>query len=176
VPWLGTASRRDLFLQILEETRRHLRFTVVGYVVMPDHIHLLMSEPEIGDPSLVMKVLKQRFARSVRGRLALTGKPILAQETKKQHIWQKRFYDFNVWSERKRVEKLRYIHRNPVGGGLVTEPDQWAWSSFRSYAYQEQGQVRVNFQEWALEIKKQPRQSFGDSASLQTPLIRKVRE
>jgi putative transposase len=78
-------------------------------------------------------------------------------------VWQKRFYDFNVWSERKRIEKLRYMHRNPVKGGLVAEPDQWRWSSFRSYAFGERGAVRVNFQEWPLQIKKQPRQTFGES-------------
>jgi putative transposase len=58
--------------------------------------------------------------------------------------WQHRFYDFNLWSERKRIEKLRYMHRNPGKRGLVAEPEQWAWSSFRSYAYGEVGAVRVN--------------------------------
>src|SRR5438874_8952306 len=47
-------------------------------------------------------------------------------------FWQARYYDFNVWSERKRIEKLRYIHRNPVKRGLVESPEQ-AWSSFRHY-------------------------------------------
>jgi putative transposase len=60
------------------------------------------------------------------------------------HVWQRRFYDFVVWSEAKRVEKLRYMHRNPVQRGLVLEPDQWAWSSFRHYAYGEPGPVLVN--------------------------------
>src|SRR5450432_74836 len=78
------------------------------------------------------------------------------------HFWQERYYDFNVWSEEKRVEKLRYIHRNPVKRGLVETPEQWAWSSFRFYAYGEKGLVRVNFQEWPLEIKRTTRQSFGD--------------
>jgi putative transposase len=59
-------------------------------------------------------------------------------------VWQHRFYDFNVWSERKRIVKLRYMHRNPVKRGLVVTPEQWAWSSFRSYAYGEVGAVRVN--------------------------------
>jgi putative transposase len=63
------------------------------------------------------------------------------------HVWQKRFYDFNVYSEPKRVEKLRYIHRNPVKGGPVSSPEQWAWSSFRAYAFGEKGPVRVNVQE-----------------------------
>ena len=60
------------------------------------------------------------------------------------HVWQARFHDFNVWTERKRVEKLRYMHRNPVKRGLVNEPEQWPWSSFRSYLYGETGPVKVN--------------------------------
>ena len=55
-----------------------------------------------------------------------------------------RFYDFIVFSEHKRVEKLRYMHRNPVKRGLVLEPQQWTWSSFRHYAYDEPGPVVVN--------------------------------
>jgi putative transposase len=50
-PWLASAARRDLFANILEETRQRYRFVVVGYVLMPDHIHLLLSEPEHGTPS-----------------------------------------------------------------------------------------------------------------------------
>ncbi len=46
-------------------------------------------------------------------------------------MWQARFYDFNACTERKRVEKLRYMHNNPVKRGLVLEPEQWRWSSFR---------------------------------------------
>jgi putative transposase len=172
-PWLNTARRRDLFLKILEQARVRYRFTVVGYVLMPEHIHLLISEPELGDPSLVMKVVKQRFARRVRKRRAGITQEVLWPEKDDPHVWQKRFYDFNVWSERKRIEKLRYMHRNPVKRALVAEPDQWRWSSFRSYAYGEKGLVRVNFQEWALQIKRIPRQRFGEvPMSLQTPLIR----
>src|SRR5277367_6557370 len=58
-------------------------------------------------------------------------------------VWQKRFYDFNVWSERKRIEKLRYMYRNPVKRGMVERPEHWAWSSFRAYSYGEAGAVRV---------------------------------
>jgi len=59
-------------------------------------------------------------------------------------LLQKSLYDFNVWTERKRIEKLRYMHRNPVKRGLVKEPEQWMWTSFRSYAHGESGQVRIN--------------------------------
>src|SRR6185312_4281730 len=68
-PLLGTARRRDLFLSILEQTRQRYGFVVVGYVVMPEHFHLLASEPEKGTPSTVMQVLKRRFARRLLSRL-----------------------------------------------------------------------------------------------------------
>ena len=128
---------------------------------MPEHFHLLISEPDRDDPSVVMKVVKQRFARKVRPKRSSAQLALWDQESD-EHVWQKRFYDFNVWSERKRVEKLRYIHRNPVKRGLVESPEQWAWSSFRAYAYGERGAVRVNFQEWKSTIKKKKRETFAE--------------
>ena len=64
---LGSRKNRDLFLKVLEQVRRHYRFVVVGYVVMPEHVHLLFGEPERGDPSVVMQALKQGFARRLLG-------------------------------------------------------------------------------------------------------------
>ena len=61
-----------------------------------------------------------------------------------EHVWQRRFYDFIVWTARKRIEKLRYMHRNPVVRGLLQEPEQWPWSSYRRYALGEEGAVRIN--------------------------------
>ena len=154
---------------MLEEIRQRYRFVVVGYVIMPEHFHLLVTEPEIGNPSIVMKVLKQESAYRLR-----REDGTCVQSFAGGHVWQKRFYDFNVWSERKRIEKLRYIHRNPVRRGLVSEPDQWRWSSYRSYAYGEVGLVRVNFQEWKLEIKTGVRQTFA--GAVDPTRSRKARE
>ncbi len=86
----------------MERTRQKYRFVVIGYVVMPEHFHLLITEPEVGNPSVVMKVVKERFTKLLHHGGMRTGP-----------IWQKRFYDFNVCSTEKRIEKLRYIHRNP---------------------------------------------------------------
>src|SRR6266700_3989518 len=60
-PLVGTAARRNLFLKIMEQVRLRYSFVVVGYVVMPEHVHLLISEPDRGTPSTVMQVLKQRL-------------------------------------------------------------------------------------------------------------------
>jgi putative transposase len=144
--WLNTPQRRDQFLRILDEARRRYRFVVLGYVVMPEHFHLLISEPQIGDPSKAMQVVKQRYAQRIlpQPRRKHNGGQILLWERSPVHVWQARFYDFNVWTERKRIEKLRYMHRNPVKRGLVTSPEQWRWSSFRSHMYGENGLVRIN--------------------------------
>ncbi len=153
---LGTADRRNLFLDILEQVRRRYGFVVAGYVVMPEHFHLLISEPEKGTPSTVMQVLKQRFARKLLKPWRAHGDPAQGQLWDEMltegHVWQRRFYDFVVWSYAKRMEKLRYIHRNPVKRGLVLEPEQWPWSSCRHYAYDEAGPVLVNEQQPA-ELK-----------------------
>src|SRR5207245_6324609 len=69
---------------------------------------------------------------------------LFAAEPKRRAFWQARSYDFNVWTTNKRVEKLRYMHRNPVKRGLVATPQQWRWSSYRFYLLDEAGTVRVN--------------------------------
>jgi putative transposase len=143
---LNSARTRDRFLSILEQTRQRYRFVVVGYVIMPEHIHLLVTEPEVGTPSTVMQVLKQRTARALlpkRKRRNPRQRNLFEQEPRRA-FWQARFYDFNVWTTKKRVEKLRYMHRNPVKRALVTSPEQWRWSSYRFYLLEEAGPVRVN--------------------------------
>src|SRR3978361_267229 len=67
-PLLGTPQNRDLFLEVMERVRRRHGFVGFGFFVMPEPVHLLLSESERGDPSLVMKVLKQSFARKLLNR------------------------------------------------------------------------------------------------------------
>ena len=147
LPFLNSAATRDRFLSILEQVRARYRFVVVGYVVMPEHVHLLVTEPEIGTPSKLMQVLKQRTARALlpkRKRRNPRQRNLFGDEPQPRPFWQARFYDFNVWSTKKRVEKLRYMHRNPVKRGLVESPEQWGWSSYRFYLLEEVGPVQVN--------------------------------
>jgi putative transposase len=160
LPLLGRARARDLFVAVLEEVRRRYHFVVVGFVVMPEHVHLLISEPERGNPSTVMQVVKQSFARRIlrlyRKRTDPRQGALWDLALDQGHVWQRRFYDLVIWNEHKRVQKLRYMHRNPVVRGLVLEPEQWRWSSYRHYAYGESGVVLVNELQKA-ELKVMPR-------------------
>jgi len=141
----------------LEQVREKYQFVVIGYVVMPEHFHLLISEPQERTPSTVMQALKLGFARRVLIQMGQRRNPSQSELFLRspQHIWQKRFYDFNIWTGRKRVEKLRYIHRNPVTRGLVASSELWRWSSYGAYAFGEVGPVVVN--DWqVLKMKIRP--------------------
>jgi putative transposase len=149
-PLLDREVRRDLLLKILERVRRRYRLVVLAHVVMPEHVHLLLSEPQRGTLSTAIQALKLGFFRSLYG----SGDNLNPGSRKSgetrgtrsapRRFWEERFYDFNVRTERKRVEKLRYIHRNPVKRGLVDSPERWKWSSFRWYCSGEMGPVRIN--------------------------------
>jgi putative transposase len=138
-PLLGTVQARDQFVKILDEVRRRHGFRVVGYVVMPEHVHLLMSEPIKKNPSKILQVLKQKVARVLlKRRSRITGTqlslPFDGSQMEEAHFWQRRFYDFNVWSEKKLKEKLDYMHANPVQRKLVQHPRDWPWSCWTHYA------------------------------------------
>ena len=99
-PLLASPSAMHQFEIALELSRVLYDFYVTGYVVMPEHVHLLISEPECGTLASAVQAIKQSVARRLIGG--------------REHFWQARYYDFNVWTPKKRIEKLRYIHRNPV--------------------------------------------------------------
>jgi putative transposase len=132
-PNFAAPHSRARFESSLERVRQSYGLCVYGYVVMPEHVHLLVNEPERGCLSQMLQSLKQSVARTLSLRAP-------------DSLWQARYYDFNVWSERKFVEKLRYIHRNPVTRGLVERPEDWAWSSFRHYLTGADGAVEIESQ------------------------------
>jgi putative transposase len=130
LPLLKTPRARDVFVRELEKARDEMGFQLIGYVVMPKHVHLLISEPKQGTPSTVLQKLKLRVARKLRKRRkpVNTGQfelPFVETREALPGFWQARFHDFNVYSERKRQEKLNYIHENPVKRGLVSHSKDW---------------------------------------------------
>jgi putative transposase len=131
-------------LEILKQVRAKYDLVVAGYVVMPEHFHLLVSEPRVGKLSSAMQVLKQQVSRRSRGKKRKKANQLqLWKDQSPRAFWQPRYYDFNVFNEKKYVEKLRYIHRNPVKRGPVESPELWRWSSFRDYRLGETGTVKI---------------------------------
>ena len=130
LPLLGSTRARNLFVTMLGEVRAKFGVAILGYVVMPEHVHLLLSEPPNSTPACFLQVLKQRVSRELRKRHRSRARGQLALRfgsgpVALPHFWQARFHDFNVWSRKKRNEKLHYVHMNPVQRTLVPHPKQW---------------------------------------------------
>ena len=130
-PCLSTIAAMELFENALERVRLRYLLVIAGYVVMPEHVHLLVNEPKRALLSRAIQALK----------LSVT------MRRWERPFWQAHYYDFNVSEHDKFVEKLRYIHRNPVKRGLVAKAEDWQWSSFRHYATGAAGTVEIE-SEW----------------------------
>lgn len=122
LPYLAPPASKALFESVLESRRQQYNFHVYGYVVMPEHVHLLVSEPPGELLSKAIASLKREVSR----------------QSAQTPFWLPRYYDFNVFSTKKLVEKLRYIHRN-----LASKPEDYPWSSFRSYVFHESHPVTI---------------------------------
>ena len=132
-PLLGGAAAYGVFEQELEAVRRRYGFVVAGYVLMPEHVHLLVGEPSRSSLSVALQVLKQQTSRKLKQRGEV-------------QFWQRRYYDFNVWSEEEARRKTALYAPKPVKRGLVEKPEDWPWSSFRHYATGLEGMVEIESQ------------------------------
>ncbi len=158
---LTTDESRRIFESALERVRRSFRLQVYGYVVMPEHVHLLLSEPQEdscsdrtaplkpkdglnGPPVLLCEPQQDTLADALKSLKQGVSRRLIGDA---EHFWQKRYYDFNIRNYPQFVEKLRYIHRNPVNPGLCERPEDWEWSSFRHYATGCEGRVEIE-SEW----------------------------
>src|SRR5712692_8366924 len=158
---LTTDESRRIFESALERVRRSYRLYVYGYVVMPEHVHLLLSEPQrdtssdrtvplkpkpglSGPPVLLSEPQQDTLADALKSLKQGVSRRLIGEA---EHFWQKRYYDFNIRNYPQFVEKLRYIHRNPVKQGLCERPEDWRWSSFRHYATGAEERVEIE-SEW----------------------------
>jgi putative transposase len=156
-PMFTTDSSCRLFESVLERVRKIFQLRVYAYVIMPEHIHLLVSEPERGilDEGAPFKPgfgLSGDVSHPTHYMLADALKSLKQSVSRRlianvDHFWQKRYYDFNIRNHPQFVEKIRYIHRNPVKRGLCERPEDWPWSSFRHYATGHEGRVQIE-SEW----------------------------
>ena len=192
LPYLRSKFARDCFVAALEKFRARDDYDVIGYVVMPEHVHLLVGEPSRCLLSESLHAVKLSVAKTMRARpelwgssahlgrkergeggarTALGGERVAGREraglgeelvaggarttldgerASPGHFWMRRYYDANLCGHDAMVECLRYIHRNPVKRGLVREPEDWRWSSYRNYYLREAGPVVLD-SGWAFE-------------------------
>jgi putative transposase len=138
LPFLKASQPKDTVEAILEVTRARHQARIYAYVLMPEHVHLLINEPPSILVAQFLKAVKQIASRKLRGEHA--------------KFWQERYYDSNIRGEAARSEVIRYIHRTPVKRGLVTSPGDYQWSSFNHYATGVRGAVEIE-SEWTARLR-----------------------
>lgn len=151
LPLLAEMRMQESFLSALEQTRRRFQMRVYGYVVMPEHVHLLLSEPADGMLAQAVQMLKTKVSVQARRQGKRTAGEL--------PFWQARYFDHNVRNHAGFVTQLRYIHRNPVKRSLCATPEDWPWSSFRAWALGETGVVEVE-SDWTATRREARRQGI----------------
>ena len=137
---------RQRWVKALGELRCELGFKIAGYVLMPEHFHLLLWPSAEANPSQILQRLEGRTALFVLKDLRQNTKHAWCRKMLNQvrlptsvhhhahfRVWQRGGYDLNLWSSRKINEKLDYMHNNPIVRKLVDKPGDWPWSSWRFY-------------------------------------------
>jgi REP element-mobilizing transposase RayT len=144
VGWLPVFTRREA-VQILFDSWAYLKrekgFRLYGYVVLENHLHLIASAPDIAN---AVKSFKMYTARQIVDMLKFHRADILLKQLRTFKLRHKTRSEYQVWEEGSKpkqikddemmLQKLEYMHNNPVKRGYVDEPLHWRYSSARNYA------------------------------------------
>lgn len=135
-------STKDLFLKYLDAARDKHRFRLLGYVIMPDHVHLVIYPPDGMKLGLVIGEIKSKTARE---HFARTIGPAQSANAKAKRVfWNRKCYDHNCRTVETTLEKINYCHMNPVRAGLVNDQGEWLWSSYNWYEGDRDGSIRID--------------------------------
>jgi putative transposase len=131
---LDRARARRIVLGVLSsELGKRPGAACLGFCSMPDHVHAMIWFPTDGQISSFMQVWKKRSSVEIKKLLSALPAYSSHWNAAEEPVWQRRFYDFNVYSKSKINEKLEYMHQNPVRAGLVSDACDWPFSSARFY-------------------------------------------
>lgn len=121
-PIFSVERNCKIFLVALEFFKLTLDYKIFAYCLMPDHLHIILQPAGKYDLSYIMRMIKGNFARKFNLMHGKQGK-----------VWQERFYDTGIRSIDMLLQKIEYIHNNPVRAGIVSRPDQYPFSSYAYY-------------------------------------------
>jgi len=120
------ADRRNvvLFIQTMREVQAIKNFEIIAYVIMPDHVHMIMRSPH-SSTSQIMHSLKWNFTQNWK-----LLSPLDENMLNPTNLWQKRFWEHVIISDKDLRDHINYIIKNPVKHGFVDDPEDWPYSSF----------------------------------------------
>ena len=130
---LDVDRAKKIVLGVLNSHLSRQKGRCIGFVVMPNHVHAVVWFPLDNQISEFLKQWKKRSSVQIK-RLLRTGVVSYGRRIDLEDpVWQAGFYSFNIYSPKKLLEKLNYMHQNPVRAGLATRATDWCWSSARYY-------------------------------------------
>jgi putative transposase len=142
--YLSDSASRQALLDELAFLRTEHQIKILGYVIMPEHVHLVLDPPDGCRLGVLIGQMKARSARRTLSHLQEKGGRSLKRADGKPAVWQRRCYDHNCRTMDIVVEKIRYCHNNPVSRGLVSKPEDWPWSSYRWYHGRRESEFEID--------------------------------
>ncbi|MCD6330529.1 MAG: transposase [Candidatus Cloacimonetes bacterium] len=143
----------DILIKNIKHYQEKYKFTILGYVIMPSHFHWIIStNNQTGAISAIMREIKKYSAWDIMDFLKNNGRidylEIFKNAGKRGHkqkrkFWNDRFDDVIINSKEFFLQKLNYIHNNPVKAGLVKRPEDYKYSSARNYKYEDHSVIYV---------------------------------
>ena len=142
-PLLIRDDWRTLFCRSLERAIDNHGYQLIAFVLMPEHVHLLVLPPAVLEPDIegLLYAIKRPYSWRVEQILAAEANPLLEQLTILERPGKRVFrywqegpgYDRNLSGETAVMNSISYLHENPVRRGLVSRGIDWKWSSARWY-------------------------------------------
>jgi putative transposase len=152
-PFLRSAQSRGWVVQAIQRSRERHGFQLLAWVIMPEHVHLLLL-PQRGGPEIgpILKSIKQSVTRAANLHLRSTGAPMpdsmidrAPNGTVVYRFWQRGAgYDRNLFTTAALHASIAYIHANPVRRGLCKAPNDWEWSGARAVAGDPRALLRLD--------------------------------
>jgi len=139
IPVLTDDACRQAILDSINEVKSSSGFQLLAYVIMPEHVHLVLVPGENSSLGPPVRDIKRLSAKTIHALLLDRRSTLLSKLTTARNgvhrfvLWQRRCFDRNCRSEQKMWEAVRYCHNNPVKRGLVSDPARWKWSSYAWY-------------------------------------------
>ena len=140
LPLLADDGLKQIVVDTIGNVRKRYRLTLLGYVIMPEHVHLVVVPPVDVELGPVVGEIKRLSAKRIHSELTKQHSSVLRELWVVRNgrwrfaLWQKRCFDHNCRSRESVRKCIDYCHGNPVASGLVSEPSAWLWSSYRFYA------------------------------------------
>ena len=143
IPVFENKKYAELVVMQLDETAKYFKNLILGYIVMPSHVHLLIGMSDYSTLSKFMQSFKSITSRKLKD--LITNEYLNSLKVNgKYQLWQRRFDDLVIYSEKQFKIKLDYIHNNPIKDGLIENPIDWQYSSALDWLSNKDGLIKID--------------------------------